>query len=78
MELTPAVRRDAGPDLEAVGQDDELRARIHEEIERTGPITFARFMELALYDPAGETEPCAPTCAIASTTIRTATSVARI
>lgn len=53
MELTPGLRRDAGPDLDAVGQDDALVARIHDEIGRTGPITFARFMELALYDPAG-------------------------
>jgi SAM-dependent MidA family methyltransferase len=28
-------------------------ARIHAEIARDGPITFARFMELALYDPDG-------------------------
>ncbi len=28
-------------------------ARIRDEIERDGPITFARFMELALYDPDG-------------------------
>ena len=53
MELTPGLRRDPAPDLEAVGQDEELVARIHAEIARNGPITFARFMELALYDPAG-------------------------
>ena len=53
MDVTPGLRREPGPDLEAVGQDDELAARIHAEIERDGPITFARFMELALYDPAG-------------------------
>lgn len=53
MELTPGLRREPGPDLEAVGQDEDLAARIHGEIERGGPITFARFMELALYDPAG-------------------------
>ncbi|MEA2654113.1 MAG: hypothetical protein QOI37_1340 [Chloroflexota bacterium] len=40
-------------DLDAVGQDDALVARIRAEIERDGPITFARFMALALYDPAG-------------------------
>ena len=28
-------------------------ARIHDEIAREGPITFARFMDLALYDPDG-------------------------
>jgi SAM-dependent MidA family methyltransferase len=53
MDLTPGLRREAGPDLEAVGQDDELATRIHDEIRRTGPITFARFMNLALYDPDG-------------------------
>lgn len=53
MELTPGVRRDPAPDLETVGQDDALVARIRDEIDRGGPITFARFMELALYDPAG-------------------------
>lgn len=53
MDVTPGLRREPGPDLEAVGQVDELVARIHAEIERDGPITFARFMELALYDPAG-------------------------
>ncbi|MGZ8514272.1 MAG: class I SAM-dependent methyltransferase [Candidatus Limnocylindrales bacterium] len=53
MDVTPGLRRVPGPDLEAIGQDEELAARIHAEIERDGPITFARFMELALYDPAG-------------------------
>jgi SAM-dependent MidA family methyltransferase len=33
--------------------DPDLEARIREEIQRVGPMTFARFMELALYDPAG-------------------------
>ena len=53
MELTPGLRREPPPDLDAVGQDDDLVARIHAEIARTGPMSFARFMELALYDPAG-------------------------
>jgi SAM-dependent MidA family methyltransferase len=53
VELTPGLRREPAPDLEAVGQDDDLVARIHAEIDRGRPITFARFMELALYDPAG-------------------------
>lgn len=39
--------------LEAIGQDDDLVARIHAEIAGGGPITFAQFMALALYDPAG-------------------------
>jgi SAM-dependent MidA family methyltransferase len=53
VELTPGLRREPAPDLDAVGQDDALVGRIHAEIARTGPMTFARFMELALYDPAG-------------------------
>src|SRR6185312_4602415 len=53
VEVTPGIRRDPVPDLDAVGQDDDLVARIHEEIARNGPITFARFMDLALYDPDG-------------------------
>jgi len=35
----------------AVGSEPDLVERIREEIERTGPMTFARFMELALHDP---------------------------
>ena len=53
MEVTPGIRRDPVPDLDAVGQDEGLVARIHEAIARDGPITFARFMDLALYDPDG-------------------------
>ncbi len=53
MEVTPGFRRDPLPDLDAVGQDDGLAARIHEEIARDGPMTFARFMDLALYDAEG-------------------------
>jgi SAM-dependent MidA family methyltransferase len=53
MDLTPGLRREPGPNLDAVGEDDELVTRIRAEIERDGPITFARFMELALYDPTG-------------------------
>jgi SAM-dependent MidA family methyltransferase len=53
VELSPGLRRDPPPDLDAVGQDDALVERIHDEIGRAGPIPFARFMELALYDPAG-------------------------
>lgn len=51
--MTPGLRRDPEPDLDAVGQDEQLVARIRDEIARDGPITFARFMELALYDPDG-------------------------
>jgi SAM-dependent MidA family methyltransferase len=53
MDVTPGIRRDPLPDLDAVGQDDALVARIRDEIEGDGPITFARFMDLALYDPVG-------------------------
>jgi len=53
VDLTPGLRRDPPPDLEAVGQDEGLAARIRDEIRRDGPITFARFMDLALYDPVG-------------------------
>jgi SAM-dependent MidA family methyltransferase len=51
--MTPGLRREPAPDLEAIGQDEELAGRIRAEIEQTGPITFARFMDLALYDPIG-------------------------
>jgi SAM-dependent MidA family methyltransferase len=53
MDVTPGIRRDPEPDLAAVGQDDELVERIRAEIEHDGPISFARFMDLALYDPQG-------------------------
>jgi SAM-dependent MidA family methyltransferase len=51
-DATPGLWRDPPPDLEAVGEDADLVARIHAEIARDGPMTFARFMDLALYDPA--------------------------
>lgn len=35
-----------------VASDAELLGAIRAEIERNGPMTFARFMEIALYDPA--------------------------
>ena len=53
MDVTPGIRRDPLPDLGAVGEDEALVARIRDEIERDGPMTFARFMDLALYDPDG-------------------------
>ena len=40
-------------DLTDVGQDDDLVERIRVEIRERGPMPFARFMDLALYDPAG-------------------------
>ena len=53
MELTPGLRRVPPPDLDAVGEATGLAGRIRTEIVRDGPITFARFMDLALYDPEG-------------------------
>ena len=53
MEVTPGLRREPAPDLDAVGEDAGLVARIHAEIGASGPIPFARFMDLALYDPEG-------------------------
>ena len=53
MELTPGLRRTQPADLESVGEDADLVARIAGEIDRDGPMTFARFMDLALYDPDG-------------------------
>jgi SAM-dependent MidA family methyltransferase len=53
MDPVFGLRRDAAPDLDAVGEDEALAARIRAEIERDGPMPFARFMDLALYDPDG-------------------------
>ena len=47
----PGYRREALPDPESVGEDEGLVAAIRAEIEAAGPITFARFMERALYEP---------------------------
>ncbi len=47
------LRRHDLPDPADAGQDAALVARIRDEIGRTGPMTFARFMDLALYDPDG-------------------------
>jgi SAM-dependent MidA family methyltransferase len=49
--MEPGYRREALPDPEAVGEDEDLVAAIRAEIERDGPITFARFMDRALYEP---------------------------
>ena len=69
VDVTPGLRRDPAPDLDAVGEDEALVARIREEIERDGPITFARFMDLALYDPDGgyyRAEPRVPVAMVTS------------
>jgi SAM-dependent MidA family methyltransferase len=47
----PGLRRLPPPDLDAVESDPELEAAIRDEIAHDGPITFARFMERALYEP---------------------------
>src|SRR3954454_13378113 len=45
-------RDEAAPQAETTRNDNNsLRELIRAEIESTGPITFARFMERALYDP---------------------------
>ena len=49
--MEPGYRREPLPDPESVGEDEELVARIRAEIAERGPITFARFMERALYEP---------------------------
>ena len=53
MDLTPGLRRVPAGDLADVGEDAALVARIRNEIVSGGPMTFARFMELALYDADG-------------------------
>ncbi|HEY4227839.1 MAG TPA: hypothetical protein VGM49_05835, partial [Candidatus Limnocylindrales bacterium] len=40
------------PDAPLPESDPDLVARVADEIRAGGPMTFARFMELALYDPA--------------------------
>ena len=47
----PGYRRQPLPDPEVVGEDAELVARLRDEIRSGGPITFARFMDRALYEP---------------------------
>jgi SAM-dependent MidA family methyltransferase len=44
-------RREALPDPETIGEDMALVEAIRAEIAAHGPITFARFMERALYEP---------------------------
>ena len=51
MDLQPGYRREPLPDPEEVGEDEALVGAIREEIRAHGPITFARFMERALYEP---------------------------
>jgi SAM-dependent MidA family methyltransferase len=51
VSFSPGLRRVPPPDLDSVAGDPVLVERIAAEIERDGPLTFARFMELALYEP---------------------------
>ena len=53
MDPRVELRRDPGPDLSDVGEDAALVERIRDEIRSGGPMPFARFMALALYDPDG-------------------------
>ena len=46
----PALRREPARETD-VGDEPELVERLRAEIEATGPITFARFMDRALYEP---------------------------
>lgn len=39
------------PDAHALTHSETLVAKIHDEIARQGPICFARYMQLALYEP---------------------------
>ncbi len=48
-----SLRREPPTDLSDVGQDEALLERIRVAIRAGGPMPFARFMELALYDPDG-------------------------
>lgn len=51
MTFVPGYRREPLPDPESVGEDEVLVEALREEIRRDGPITFARFMVRALYEP---------------------------
>jgi SAM-dependent MidA family methyltransferase len=53
MDLTPGLRRVPAADPADLGEDEVLASRIRAEIAADGPMPFARFMELALYDPEG-------------------------
>jgi SAM-dependent MidA family methyltransferase len=50
MDIRPEVRRDPPDTRPLPPSDPALVERIRAEIEATGPLTFARFMELALAD----------------------------
>ncbi len=52
-DLRAALRREPPTDLVDVGEDADLIDRVRDEIRAVGPMPFARFMDLALYDPDG-------------------------
>jgi SAM-dependent MidA family methyltransferase len=52
-EIRPELRRDRPTDLSDLADDPGLAERIRDEIAASGPMPFARFMEIALYDPDG-------------------------
>jgi SAM-dependent MidA family methyltransferase len=52
-DIRAGLRREAPTDLSEVGEDEALLERIRDEIRATGPMPFARFMELALYTSEG-------------------------
>ncbi len=51
MDVGPQLQRLPLADLDGAESDPALVAVIRSEIERTGPISFAQFMDLALYHP---------------------------
>ena len=51
MSGIPGYRVERLPDPEAVGEDATLVEALRDEIRRDGPITFAQFMNRALYEP---------------------------
>ncbi len=52
-DLRAELRREGPADLTDVGEDEALVERIRTEIHTAGPMSFARFMELALYAEDG-------------------------
>jgi SAM-dependent MidA family methyltransferase len=46
----PALRREEEPSLD-VGDEPRLVERLRDEIAASGPVTFARFLDRALYEP---------------------------
>lgn len=52
-DIRPDFRREPPTDVRDVGEDAGLLERIRAEIRSSGPMPFARFMDLALYDPGG-------------------------